>query len=159
MPFKVSFGDQGEIEVLGTHFNVNAYADENYINTTLLEGSIRLTLNAKNKISESKILSPGQQALLNKDANKLSITKNEEAESAVAWVKGIFHFEDADIKTVMRQLSRWYNVDVTYEGTIPNKRIMGDAERNIPLSKMLMRLEKMTSVHLVLEGRTVRVTP
>lgn len=149
---------QGEIEVLGTHFNVNAYSDENYINTTLLEGSIRLTLNVKGKISEPKILSPGQRALLNKYANKLSITKNEEAESAVAWVKGVFHFEDADIKTVMRQLSRWYNVDVSYEGKMPCEKIMGDAEKNIPLSKMLMRLEKMTSVHFNLEGRTIRIT-
>jgi len=149
---------QGEIEVLGTHFNVNAYSDENYINTTLLEGSIRLTLNVKGKISEPKILSPGQQALLNKYANKLSITKNEEAESAVAWVKGVFHFEDADIKTVMRQLSRWYNVDVSYEGKMPCEKIMGDAEKNIPLSKMLTRLEKMTSVHFNLEGRTIRIT-
>ena len=164
-PFKVAIiptpgsEKQGEIEVLGTHFNVNAYADENYFNTTLLEGSIRLTLNSKSQHADPRILAPGQQAILNKEANKLSISKNEKAESAVAWVNDIFHFEDADLKSVMRQLSRWYNVDVVYEGKVPDEKIIGDAERNIPLSKMLTRLEKMIAVHFVVQGRTIKVTP
>jgi len=160
-PFKVAIlpGSRAnkpvEIEVLGTHFNVNAYIDENYFNTTLLEGSIRLTLGESAGIS--KMLTPGEQALFNKEADKLSVTKSEDAQSSISWVKGIFHFEQSDIKAVMRQLSRWYNVDIVYEGKVSEEKITGDAERNIPLSKMLDRLEKMTSVHFSLQGQTVKV--
>src|SRR5207247_1831726 len=126
-PFRVSIlpstgGVGGSlVEVLGTHFNINAYDDDNYMNTTLLEGSIRLTLNSNNQTSGYKILATGQQTILNKEANQLSIIHNDEAESAIAWVKGIFHFEKADIKSVMRQLSRWYDVDIVYEGKIPDE--------------------------------------
>ena len=154
-PFEVTYGEkgeQGEIEVLGTHFNVNAYPDESFVNTTLLEGSIRL-----NQFADTRILSPGQQAISSKDAHKLNVTNKEDAASAVAWVKGVIHFEKADIKTVMRQLSRIYDIDVVYEGNIPEEKIMGDAESNIPLSRVLMHLDRMTTFHFQVQGRTVKV--
>ena len=158
-PFKVMVAPAGkdlcEIAVLGTHFNVNAYDDENYVNATLLEGRIQFTTTEQ----KSQELKPGQQAVLNKEASKISVTENEDAETSIAWVKGIFHFEKANINSVMRQLSRWYNVDVEYEGKIPEQMITGDAERGIPLSTMLQTLEKMTTVHFQMQGRSVKVMP
>jgi transmembrane sensor len=171
-PFRVIVaGEKGKenlatIEVMGTHFNVNAYADESYIETTLLEGSIQFTANPDPKTQNAayrtlhpKLLLPGQQAILNKEAEKVSVINNEEAETAISWVKGVFHFEKADIGNVMRQLSRWYDVQIKYEGNPPQQTITGDVERNIPLSELLAILEKMGKARFSIQGRTVRVVP
>jgi ferric-dicitrate binding protein FerR (iron transport regulator) len=157
-PFKVVVSPAGsdvcEIEVLGTHFNVNAYSNEGYANATLLEGKISLTANEK-----QATLLPGQQATVNKGNNNVAVRNSESAESAIAWVKGVFHFEKADVGSVMRQLSRWYDVDVVYEGEIPEQKITGDAERNIPLSELLPILEQISKTHFRIQGRSIRVSP
>jgi transmembrane sensor len=161
-PFKVMVSPDGnelcEITVLGTHFNVSGYTNESYANATLLEGSINFTVNSENNKQNVK-LQPGQQASVKKGNNNVSVINDENAESAILWVKGIFHFEKNNLSSVMRQLSRWYDVDVVYEGVIPEQKITGDAERDIPLSIMLQTLEQMTSVHFKVQGRTVKVTP
>lgn len=162
-PFTISVApveseQMATIQVLGTHFNVSAYADENYINATLLEGRIKFA-SAKATNTPAADLKPGQQVVLSKQAEKVSVTNAEDAEVSISWVKGIFHFEKANISDVMRQLSRWYNVDVVYEGKIPEQKITGDAERNIPLSTMLQTLEKMASVQFQIQGRIIKVKP
>ena len=161
-PFKVMVSPDGnelcEITVLGTHFNVSGYTNEIYANATLLEGSINFTVNRGDNKQNVK-LQPGQQATVKKGMNNVSVISDENAESAILWVKGIFHFEKNNLSSVMRQLSRWYDVDVVYEGVTPEQKITGDAERDIPLSVMLQTLEKMTSVHFKVQGRTVKVTP
>ncbi|HEY6901100.1 MAG TPA: FecR domain-containing protein, partial [Puia sp.] len=111
MPFRViahaPAGEQ-EVDVLGTHFNIKAYEDETSLTTTLLEGSIRLRSKAV-----SLLLSPGQQGLLQPDG-QIHLNPNADEEEVIAWKNGLFHFEQADITEVMRQLARWYNVEVVF---------------------------------------------
>lgn len=151
MPFKVATGNM-ETEVFGTHFNIMAYGDEQTINTTLLEGSVKVSSNGK-----SVLLSPDQQARLTKNSNDLTMEKDVDAEAEIAWKTGFFHFNDADISAVMRQLSRWYDVEISYSGNIPTDRITGKMSRNFTLSKVLKVLE-LSDVHYKIEGKKIIVT-
>jgi ferric-dicitrate binding protein FerR (iron transport regulator) len=141
-PFMVSAGKE-EIKVLGTHFNVNAYADEQMVKTTLLEGSV--------KINDKAILQPGEQY----GDGKIS---KVDADVSVAWVFGYFQFEHADIKTVMRQLSRWYDVEVRYEGKITSEIFGGEMQRNLKLSEAL-ELLSVTGIHYTLNGTMLTIRP
>jgi ferric-dicitrate binding protein FerR (iron transport regulator) len=151
MPFRVRANDM-DVDVLGTHFNVNAYADETAIKTTLLEGAVKVT-----SLVSSHILSPGQQAQLNKEG-LLHIVSAVDLEEVVAWKEGYFQFNQADLKSIMRQISRWYDVDIRYEGEIPNRQFGGDISRTANVSEVLNIL-KMSQVHFRIEGRTIVLTP
>jgi hypothetical protein len=153
-PFKVKAGNQ-LIEDIGTRFNVNAYPDEATITTTLLEGSVSVKSATVNKLPGT-ILSPGQQSQFNNEGN-LKLLYNANVEAALAWKDGLFRFEDADIKTIMRQLSRWYAVDVVYEGNIPAFPFMAKIPRDVPVSELLKLLELTNLVHFKIEGKTVTV--
>ncbi len=107
-PFVVSINGM-EIKVLGTHFNVNGYPDEDGIKTTLLEGSVKIS-----KGTSSQVLTPGQQANVGNNG-KLNVTDNADMEKAVSWKDGYFHFNKSRLETVMRELSRWYDIDIIYE--------------------------------------------
>lgn len=150
-PFRVRVAGQ-TIEDLGTHFNINAYTDEPTIKTTLLEGSIRLSNTTGNLT-----LKPGEQAII--QANQ-SITLNTDADTdeAIAWHQGLFKFNDASIETVMRQLSRWYDVDVSYEGKIPQRLFSGKIYRNTSALKVSDILS-YKQIHFRLEGRKIIVMP
>ncbi|SDZ90452.1 FecR family protein [Pedobacter hartonius] len=126
MPFIVTSRGQ-EVEVLGTHFNVNAYREEKTSVTTLLEGSVRVRRSA---VSE-EIIAPGEQAVVNEH---IKVSRVDTA-IAVAWKNGIFKFDDADIHTVMNQLSRWYDIDVAYQGKLPANKFNGEVYRNMDASK------------------------
>jgi ferric-dicitrate binding protein FerR (iron transport regulator) len=152
-PFKVDVDGKNEIEVLGTHFNINSYADEGSIKTTLLEGSVKVTSLTTH---ESKLITPGQQAQLNTDG-QITISKAD-PDKVMAWKNGYFNVDGADTKTVMQLLSRWYDVDVVYEGAIPQREWGGDIEKNLKLSQMLKILEK-NNLHFRLEGRKLMVLP
>jgi len=152
-PFKVDVAGKNEIEVLGTHFNINSYVDEGTIKTTLLEGSVKVT---SLKTGESKLITPGQQAQLN-TYGQITINKAD-PDKVMAWKNGYFNVDGADTKTVMQLLSRWYDVDVVYEGTIPQREWGGDIEKNLKLSQMLKILEK-NDLHFRLEGRKLMVLP
>lgn len=139
------------VEVLGTHFNINAYTDEPSVNTTLLEGSVRISDLRSNR---SRLLLPGQQAKL---GERIEIATIENVDLAIAWKNGYFVFDGVDISTVMRQIERWYDVSVRYEGAFPaNHRFGGEIEKNLTLKQVLKILEK-TKVHFRLEGREVVV--
>jgi transmembrane sensor len=153
MPFKVDVNGKNEIEVLGTHFNINSYTDEGSIKTTLLEGSVKVT---SLKTRESKLITPGQQAQLNTDG-QITINKAD-PDKVMAWKNGYFNVDGADTKTVMQLLSRWYDVDVVYEGAIPQREWGGDIEKNLKLSQMLKILEK-NDLHFRLDGRKLVVLP
>ncbi len=140
------------VQVLGTHFNINAYLDEPTVNTTLLEGSVRVS-DLRTNISQ--LLKPGEQSQLSEQIEVINLKNTNEA---VAWKDGYFQFDEADIKTVMRQIERWYDVSVVYEGDLPNYRFGGEIERNLSLLQVLKVLEK-TKVHFRLEGREVIVMP
>lgn len=145
-PFRVVTSGQ-VVEVLGTHFNINAYPDEPNVKTTLLEGRVNVN---------GIILKPNQQSVLSPD-HQLSII-NVDVANVVAWKEGLFKFDHTDLKTLMRQISRWYNVDVVYEGAVNNEQFFGKIERSYTLSEVLKVLE-LGKVHFRLEGRTIIVTP
>jgi len=129
MPFKITVKDM-EVEVLGTHFNVMAYDDENSMNTTLLEGSVKIS-----KGVIKKMLVPGQQSVIN-STGEINIV-DADMEEVMAWKNGWFQFNAADIKTVMRQISRWYAVEVVYEGKIPDGHYSGAVSRDNDIFQVL----------------------
>lgn len=117
------------IKVLGTHFNIMAYSDESSLKTTLLEGSVRVVSG-----KSATLIKPGEQAEVT-DGN--IAVGSADIEEAVAWKNGYFYFKKTDIKSVMRQLSRWYDVDVEYKGHIPETAFSGKMYRNVNASKLL----------------------
>jgi transmembrane sensor len=151
MPFKVDVAGKNEIEVLGTHFNINSYADEGSITTSLIEGSVKVT---SLKTGESKLIIPGQQAHVKTDG-QIAINKAD-PDKVMAWKNGYFNFDGADTKRVMQFVSRWYDVDVVYEGEIPKREFGGDIEKNLNLSQLLKILEK-NDLQFRLEGKKLVV--
>ncbi|EHQ31202.1 FecR family protein [Mucilaginibacter paludis] len=149
-PFIVETRGQN-VTVLGTHFNINAYDDENTIKTTLLEGSIKLSAH-----SNSKILTPGQQAEVTN--NRITIINNSDTEAAVAWKNGYFVFDNTDLPTLMRQLSRWYDVNTVYNGNAGNHEFVGQIKRSVKLSSVLKILEA-SGVHFKIEGENLYIQP
>ncbi|MEO9003985.1 MAG: FecR domain-containing protein [Ginsengibacter sp.] len=154
-PFSVQFisrsGEKGEIQVLGTHFNLNAYPDEQDIKTTLLEGSVKIK-----RGNSSQILTPGQQANINSDA--ITIKKNIVVSDVIAWKDGFFVFDNTNLKMIMRQVARWYDVEVNFEGKIPEEGYTGKVSRNLPLSGFLKMLE-LNDVNVRAEGRKITIGP
>jgi len=133
-PFIVQVGNVQKVKVLGTHFNINSYRDEAAITTTLLEGSVEISASGGN--SGRVMLKPGEQAAVMKNGN-ISIQEKINTEEVIAWKNGLFQFEKSDLKTVMRQFCRWYNVDVVYEGAIPDKNFSGKIDRQVNASEAL----------------------
>jgi transmembrane sensor len=148
MPFKVKVNDM-EVKVLGTHFNIMAYSDESQVKTTLLEGSVNIVKNGS-----EKLLKPGQQARTGA-GDKIDVV-NADAEAVVAWKNGYFKFNKDGIQTVMRQLARWYDMEVVYQGAIPKDEFSGKIRRNIQASKALEFLQQ-TGLHFKIEGKKVTV--
>lgn len=148
MPFKITVKDM-EVEVLGTHFNVMAYDDENSMNTTLLEGSVKIS-----KGVIKKMLVPGQQSVIN-STGEINIV-DADMEEVMAWKNGWFQFNAADIKTVMRQISRWYAVEVVYEGKIPDGHYSGAVNRDNDIFQVL-KIMQSGGVRFKIEGRKVIV--
>jgi len=128
MPFRVEAHGQ-TVEVLGTHFNINAYEDESSVKTTLLEGSVKVSAQGA-----SKVIKPGEQSELKN--GKLGVSEVD-VNDAVAWKNGYFSFKDDDLRAFMRQISRWYDIDVNYEADIPERRFSGEIARNANISQIL----------------------
>jgi transmembrane sensor len=146
-PFMVKAGGQ-TIEDIGTQFNVNAYTDEPAQVTTLLEGAVKV---------DGHFLQPGEKATVT-GGGVVDVTKGD-PEGAVAWKNGLFDFNDAGLQTVMRQLSRWYNVDVTYEGNIPTRQFQGMIGRSLTLNQVLKGLTKERVHYQIEEGNRLIITP
>ncbi len=148
-PFYVEAGGM-EVKVLGTHFNVNAYTDEPSVRTTLLQGSVQVVNG-----SHSKIIVPGEQAQVgsNGDINTSQVDVNE----VVAWKNGKFIFDNANIHSIMRQLEKWYDIDVVYQATDTNETFMGSISRDVNCSQILDMLEKTGSLKFEIVGRRVIV--
>jgi len=152
-PFKVMAAGQ-TIEDIGTEFDVNAYTDEPAIKTTLIEGSASVKT-ATNQF----ILKPGQQAVTNAGTETIAVNNDVNTDNVIAWRNGKFRFEDADLPTVMRQLARWYDVEVVYEAPVPNNPFSGGTFRNENLSEVLKVLELSGGVHFRIEGKKLFVRP
>lgn len=138
-------------EVLGTHFNVNAYDDESDMKITLLEGSVKV-----HKAGESGILEPGQQARFNA-SGKLKVVNHVALAEVVAWKDGLFRFDGKNIETIMRELARTYDMEVAYTGKVPAYPFVAKIPRDVPVSEILKLLELTDLVHFKIEGKKITV--
>jgi ferric-dicitrate binding protein FerR (iron transport regulator) len=152
-PFVVKNGDR-KIEVLGTHFNINAYQTEDTVKVTLLEGLIRVS---RTYSGAPVLVRPGQQAEMGK-RGAINLREDPNVESAVAWKNGYFSFTNASVQQVMEELSRWYDIQVSYEGKLPGRRFGGEIQRNLTLSQVLKLLEK-SDIHFRIAENKLIVTP
>lgn len=141
-PFIVRVGTE-EIKVLGTHFNINAYADEEHIKTTLLQGKV--VVNSKSYLKPGEQYSNGNISKVNTDV-------------IVDWVFGYFKFDHSDTKTIMRQLARWYDIEIKYQGNISNEYYEGEIQKTLPLNDVLEILSK-TGLHYKIDKRVLTITP
>jgi transmembrane sensor len=149
-PFIVSKGDM-EVQVLGTHFNVNAYDDEDDIKVTLLEGSVKVG----NKAGDA-IIKPGEQAVIASGAKQPKITNNIDLAEVMSWKNGFFQFNRASLQYVMKQLTRWYDVEVVYEAQPEQRQFVGEMERTLSLAQVLKILEK-NGVKFRIDGKKIIV--
>ncbi|MFH6942738.1 FecR family protein [Flavobacterium sp. FlaQc-50] len=152
MPFKVS-ANGTETEALGTQFNINAYTDQPNTKITLVEGSIRVEKRVSKLLIGSLIVKPNQQVIAEKE---LTLIKEANIEETTAWRDGEFYFEGADIKVVMNQISKWYDLDVAYKGTINSSFVM-KISKDVPLSELLKIMEMTDLVRFKLEGKKIIV--
>jgi transmembrane sensor len=150
-PFKVS-SNNTVVQVLGTHFNVNAYNDQDAVKTTLLEGSVKIY-----RDGHSKMIVPGQQAYIKRNSSKININAID-VNGPVAWKNDLFIFENEDIENVMKEVARWYDVEIEYQGKTPQSHISGSISRRNNLSQILNMLELTGGVHFSIDGRKITVT-
>lgn len=154
-PFRLKVPGKIDLEVLGTVFNVNAYTNESNSYTTLVEGAVRISLTGKT--GGAVVLKPGEQ--LQAGGAGMEVTRNANVEQATAWKNGLFNFEGMGLREMMRQLERWYDLEVVYEGNVPDVRFFGEMSRALKLSDVLAGLER-SEVHFRLEeGRRLVVMP
>jgi len=149
MPFRVVATGQ-TVEDIGTHFNISAYKDEPVIKTTLVEGSVKVS-----KGKETAILKPGQQSII-RSINNSIIVQDADTDEAVAWKNGYFLVNEADIASIMRQLARWYNIEVVFDGKYPSTLYHFKVSRNLTLTEMLKVFE-LDGINFKIEGRTLIV--
>jgi ferric-dicitrate binding protein FerR (iron transport regulator) len=156
-PFRVMYttaAREGTIEVLGTHFNVNAYNDEAAVKTTLIEGRVRIA-NGPSTGNREVILKPGQQAQVKND--QITVVEKADVNAALAWKNGLIVFNGADIKEVLRQVSRWYDVDFVYQGNIQVPEFYGEIPRTVNLADVLKIIEMNSKLKFTINGNKVTV--
>jgi ferric-dicitrate binding protein FerR (iron transport regulator) len=156
-PFLVRVNDL-DVKVLGTSFNINGYGDEPGINTTLLQGGV-----AVSRRGRLVVLKPGQQARATNGPatvnGGLSVSKAVDIEQVMAWKNGLFKFSGTSLSEIMRQVQRWYDVDVVYEGGMEKMTFSGGMPRREYVSQVLKMLEETGGAHFTIEGRTIKITP
>jgi ferric-dicitrate binding protein FerR (iron transport regulator) len=130
---------------------VSAYDDEKSLDVTLLEGSVKVSNG-----DENVLIAPGQQAAL--QDSRLTIHNNVDIEEVMAWKNGLFSYKGADVETIMRQVSRWYNVNVVFEEPV-HEKFYAQVSRNTNVSKLLKMLEATRAVHFNINGKTITVRP
>jgi ferric-dicitrate binding protein FerR (iron transport regulator) len=140
-----------DVQVLGTHFNINSYDDEPSIKTTLLEGRVQVKKGDKNVF-----LNPGQQ-VETLDA-RLVIHNDVDIDAVIAWKNGLIYFEGADLAVIMRQISRWYNIDADYTGDPKTTHLSGKVSRNLSLSQIIKILET-SGIDIKMDGKKLIATP
>jgi len=149
-PFYVSINNV-EVKVLGTHFNIAAYGDDKQITTTLLEGSVQVTKNHR-----QSLIKPGQQAVVYNTNDEIKVSEANLAE-AMAWRNDYFIFNNDDIRSIMKNVSRWYDVDVEYQGNFEDQRFGGTFYRFKSINELLHHLEEIGDIHFKIVGRRVIV--
>lgn len=157
MPFIVKKGDMA-VTVTGTRFNVNAYEDEKDIAVTLLEGGVGVTLDNQDQDADAVKLVPGQQARVFLSNRSIAVENKVDLEKSTAWKENVFLFSGDDIRTIMRQLSRWYNVQVEYRGDGSGKHFTGIISRNNNISEVLKMLEATGMIRFEIEKEKITIT-
>jgi len=152
MPFNVSTKGMN-VRVLGTHFNVMAYDDDKTVETTLLEGAVKLSNNRNNAI-----LKPGQQGVMRNGESVFDV-HSANVDDAVAWKNGFFSFNNESIQSIMKKISRWYDVDVEYSGTLVKKNFGGTVSKFNNVAEVLKTMELTGTIHFEVEGRRIIVMP
>lgn len=156
LPFRVESDDQ-IVEVLGTHFNVNSYDNEDFTKTTLIEGSVKVILNTKSNISgKTRLLKPGEQSSINSSKSDIKI-ENVDTEKAIAWKNGYFKFKNTPIQEIMREVERWYDVELIYEGNMPTDEFTGFVSNEVNISAVLKILEQSGGVKFTVKGKKLKV--
>lgn len=150
-PFIVKVNDGSKVEVLGTHFNVMAYSDEDEAKTTLLQGAVKV-----NKGDAYNLLKPGQQAAIEKDG-RMTVLSNVNTSEVTAWKEDQFSFNSTDIHSIMKQISRWYDVDVEYKGNV-SASLNGNIKMSVPLSQVLEILTLAGNVKFDVQGKKITVS-
>jgi len=151
-PFTVKVANQ-TIEDLGTHFNINSYPGGDGVKTTLEEGLVSISSGRK-----TVFLKPGQAAFSHAGAKDITVAAAD-LEEVLAWKNGYFRFNDEHIENIMAQLSRWYDIEVTYSGKLPVDGFNGTISRSKNLSQVLTMLERTGIIHFKIEGRRITVLP
>jgi len=151
-PFKVRKGGT-EVAVLGTHFNVNAYDDENTISVTLLEGAVKV-FNEKGDVT----LAPGEQANATSDA-AFTVNRSPDIDAVMAWKNGYFTFKGATTEMIMKQIARWYDMEVSYEGNVRSEEFAGTVPRTSNLSEVLQIMELTKTVRFSIDHKMITVRP
>lgn len=141
------------VEDIGTHFNINAYNDEHNVKTTLLEGSVRVAHSGT-----SALLKPGERSVISKQSGAIKI-EQADVDEAVAWKNGKFVFNNEDIQSIMRKISRWYDVDVVYAGGVSANEFNGSVSRFKSVSEVLRKLEETGTIHFKIDERRITVMP
>lgn len=136
MPFVVDANGRGEIQVLGTEFNINAYSNEPLVAATLVNGAVRFNMG-----NQQLLLKPGQQALY-AETRGIKLNDRPDIAQVTAWKNGVFNFDNLPLDQVMRQLARWYNIEVEYAGAVPDIEFFGEMGKNLNLLQVLQVLEK-----------------
>lgn len=160
VPFivKINSGEQkSEVKVLGTHFNINSYTNETVVKTTLLEGSVKFSYLPASGVGPEVKLNPGQQSEL-VESGKIKVINDVDVELAVAWKNGYTAFKSMDIKSIMRLVERWYDVDVVYKGEMPGRTFSGEVSRGADLTQLL-RIFEASKINFSMEGRKIIVSP
>lgn len=142
-----------DVQVIGTSFNINSYLDEKDIRATLIDGSVRVEDRDRHA---SVLLKPNQQAIITKNGTMVSPANIAQT---LAWKNGIINFQDKSLQEVMRQIARWYNIEVVYEGKIPDLSFIGEIGRDVNLSSVLNFLEQSGVNFKMEEGQKLVVLP
>lgn len=154
MPFEVQLSNGVTVQVLGTRFNIMAYDEESEMKTTLVQGKVKVVSGQKQEV----VLQPGDQSLFTQEDRNLKVQKDADVAAAVAWKEGLFKFSHTDIKAVMRQLARWYDVQIEYDNNLPEKYFTGEISRRLNASEVLSVIE-FAGVHCKIEGKKIKVMP
>ncbi|MGO4290644.1 FecR family protein [Chitinophaga sp. RAB17] len=151
LPFIVHINNETAVEVLGTHFNISSYHDENNISTTLLEGAVQVKVK-----EQARRLLPGQQLDINKTSGVTTLNKQIDTLAVIAWKNGTLNFQDKKLTTVISMIARWYDIDVVYETTPPDVTFVGEIGSDVTLASVLTFLRE-SGIHFRLEGRKLIV--
>lgn len=163
MPFIVKVNDQTQVEVLGTHFNVNAYGDGGSIKTTLLEGKVKVVNGEWSKVNGHLItghevmLKPGEQAVLAEAYSPFTIHHSPDLDQVMAWKNGLFNFNGNDIRSAINEIGRWYDLEVKYESIPEQREIVGEIQRDLTLMQAMTVLKKL-HINYRLDGKKLIIT-